>query len=134
VCGNLDAVTLLLDAGADVTTVVKKSGRTTLHMAASTGSAPVIQVLLDRVLRLAIEDRFETALDKVKVTEQEKEAKERTWMRPFEKFVQRKDKYKNQTALEIALGNDPGGVSEAVKLLQAAEERIARRAWEIEQV
>lgn len=134
VCGNLDAVTLLLDAGASVTSVVKKSGRTTLHMAASTGSAPVIQMLLDRVLRVAIEGRYETALDTVKVTAQEKAAKERTWLKPFEQFTHRRDKYRNQTALEIALSVDPSGEGEAVKLLKAAEERIARRAWEIQQV
>jgi len=44
VCGNLDAVTLLLDAGSDMQKPTKKTGRTALHMAAASGSAPVVQV------------------------------------------------------------------------------------------
>jgi ankyrin repeat protein len=48
VCGNLDVVTALLDAGAQLTACTRKTGRTALHMAAAALCAPVVQVLLDR--------------------------------------------------------------------------------------
>jgi ankyrin repeat protein len=42
VCGNLDAVAVLLDAGADLRMSTKKAGRTALHMAAAAGSPSVM--------------------------------------------------------------------------------------------
>lgn len=41
VCGNLDAVAVLLDAGAELRMSTKKAGRTALHMAAAAGSPSV---------------------------------------------------------------------------------------------
>lgn len=68
VWGDLAAVTLLLDAGADVN-AKQESGRTPLHEAASFGNIEIVKLLLSRRAKTdELDDSGLTALDVAKLS------------------------------------------------------------------
>ena len=90
----------------------------------------MVQTILDRILRIAIDERHFASTGEIRMTDQERHLKEVNWMKVYEEFVQLADK-SGKTALEHAVNVPDNG--DVVNLLRGAKRRIKARAWQLEQ-
>ena len=86
--------------------------------------------ILDRILRIAIDERHFALTGQLRMTDQERHQKEAKWMQVYEEFVQLADK-SGKAALEHAVNVPDNG--DVVNLLRGAKRRIKARAWQLEQ-
>jgi len=125
VCGHHQIVAALLSSKVNSQYISRLEKKTPLIHAAYNGTNQCVSLLLDNYMQFAMDRRFN--LSKKKLTKLEAWDMERNWLKPYEKMVLHKDIY-DKTALEWARDS---GNKETVKLLEAAHDRIAKRAKEI---
>ena len=85
-------------------------------MAAFHGHPPVVQAILDRILRIAIDERHFASTGQLRMTDQERHQKEVNWMKVYEEFVQLADKSGKTVTMTLwsGLATDQGARLEAL--------------------